>query len=73
MPLDKNGLITAIAAAVEDMQDKKYDAAKKDYTNAIATAIEKYVKSMTITVTGITTAGSAATQAQVAPVIATIT
>ena len=41
--------------------------------DALAAAIDDYIKSMTITVAGVATAGSPSAQMQTAPVIATIT
>jgi len=68
MPLNKSSLESAIKSALETTENKTVD----ETSAAIATAIEDYIKSMTITVAGVTTAGTAVAQVQTAPVIATI-
>ena len=69
MPLNKSNLESAIKTALETTENKTVD----ETAAAIATAIDEYIKSMTITVAGVATAGTAATQVQTAPVVATIT
>jgi len=69
MPLNKSNLESAIKSALETTENKTVD----ETASAITTAIDEYVKSMTITVAGVATAGTAAAQVQTAPVVATIT
>lgn len=69
MPLNKSSLSSAIKSALDSSKDKTAD----ETAAQIATAIDDYLRSMTITVAGVTTAGTAAAQVQTAPVIATIT
>lgn len=69
MPLNKESLKSAIQAALASGEDKTID----ETADALATAIDEYIRSMTITVAGVATAGTAAAQAQTAPVVATIT
>ena len=69
MPLVKASLKSAIESALESSEDKT----QSETADEIATAIDDYIKSMTITVAGVATAGSPSTQVQTAPVIATIT
>ena len=69
MPLNKSSLESAIKSALETTEDKTMD----ETAAAIATAIDEYIKSMTITVAGVATAGTAVAQVQTAPVLATIT
>lgn len=69
MPLNKSNLESAIKSALETTENKTVD----ETAAAITTAIDEYVKSMTITVAGVATAGTAAAQVQTAPVVATIT
>lgn len=73
MPLAKDVLKTDIKNALANMQYKKYEDAVDSFVNELASAIDKYIKSglVTVTVAGITTAGSPSAQAQVAPVQAT--
>jgi len=68
MPLNKSSLESAIKSALDSSEDKTVD----ETAAQIATAIDDYVRSMTITVAGVTTAGTAVAQVQTAPVIATI-
>jgi hypothetical protein len=68
VPLNKSSLSSAIKSALQTSEDKTVD----DTAEAIATAIDDYIRSMTITVAGVTTAGTAAAQTQVAPVTAVI-
>ncbi len=68
MPLNKSALSTAIKSALETSENKTVD----ETAAQIATAIDDYLRSMTITVAGVTTAGTAVAQVQTAPVIATI-
>lgn len=68
VPLNKSSLSSAIKSALEISEDKTVN----DTAEAMATAIDDYIRSMTITVAGVTTAGTAVTQAQTAPVTATI-
>jgi len=69
MPLNKSSLESAIKTALTSSEDKTMD----ETAEQIATAIDEYIKSMTITVAGLATAGTAVAQAQTAPVVATIT
>ena len=69
MPLNKSSLESAIKSALTSSEDKTMD----ETAEQIATAIDEYIKSMTITVAGLATAGTAVAQAQTAPVVATIT
>ncbi len=69
MPLVKASLKSAIESALDSSEEKT----KSETAEELATAIDDYLRSMTITVAGITTAGTAAAQTQTAPVIATIT
>ena len=69
MPLNKSNLESAIKSALETTEDKTID----ETAEQIATAIDEYIKSMTITVAGVATAGTAAAQVQTSPVVATIT
>jgi len=68
VPLNKESLKSAIQAALASGEDKTID----ETADALATAIDEYIRSMTITVAGIATAGTAAAQTQVSPVTATI-
>ena len=69
MPLVKASLKSAIETALSSSEDKT----QSETADEIATAIDDYIKSMTITVAGVATAGTAAAQVQTAPVVATIT
>jgi len=69
MPLVKASLKSAIESALESSEEKT----QSETADEIATAIDDYIKSMTITVAGVATAGSPSAQVQTAPVIATIT
>lgn len=69
MPLNKSSLESAIKSALETTENKTVDETAEE----LAAAIDDYVKSMTITVAGVTTAGTAAAQVQTTPVVATIT
>ncbi len=68
MPLNKSSLESAIKSALDSSEDKTVD----ETAAQIATAIDDYLRSMTITVAGVATAGTAVAQAQTTPVIATI-
>ncbi len=68
MPLNKVVLKSAIISALSVSENKSID----ETADSLATAIDDYIKSMTITVAGVATAGTAAAQVQTAPVIATI-
>jgi len=68
VPLNKTGLQAAIKTALESNKGKTVD----ETAEALANAIDDYIRSMTITVVGITTVGTAAAQTQTAPVTATI-
>ena len=68
VPLNKSSLESAIKAALETSENKSAD----ETAEAIAAAIDDYIRSMTITVAGIATAGTAVAQMQTAPVTATI-
>ncbi len=69
MPLNKSSLESAIKSALETTENKTVDETAEE----LAAAIDDYIKSMTITVAGVTTAGTAVNQVQTAPVVATIT
>ncbi|MBC8376981.1 MAG: hypothetical protein H8E26_13125 [FCB group bacterium] len=69
MPLVKANLKQAIESALSAGEEKSVS----ETADALAAAIDDYIKSMTITVAGVATAGSPAAQLQTAPVIATIT
>jgi len=69
MPLVKATLKSALQNALEVSEGKSLD----ETAGAMATAIDDYVRSMTITVAGVATAGSPAAQVQTVPVIATLT
>ena len=71
MPLDKNKLKSGIRSMVKKLAKLEDQGKAEDiFVNELADAIESYVKTATVQVlvTGITTAGSPAAQAQVAPV-----
>jgi len=68
LPLNKVVLKSAIISALSVSENKSID----ETADSLATAIDDYIKSMTITVAGVATAGTAAAQVQTAPVIATI-
>ena len=76
MPLNKTQLASDIEKHLSDFQAKSEDDKAKttpqDLANAIATAVDTYVKGITVTVAGVATAGSATAQAQTAPVTATV-
>lgn len=67
MPLDKNTLKTEIKAILSDMENKETDS-KDEFAQRLSEAIEKFVKSGTVTIaTGIpvtTSGGSGATSEQ---------
>ncbi len=71
MPLDKNTLVNDLINMRKSMATKK-DTGDSDYANALANAIEKYVKSGTVEIIiqsgAITVAGSATTQKNVSPI-----
>lgn len=74
MPLNKNKLKTEIRSMIKDLAKLEDQGKAEDiFVNGLANAIEKYVKSGTVSVlvTGVTTAGSAVAQTQAAPVPAT--
>jgi len=69
MPLVKANLKSTIEAALAATEEKSIS----ETADELATAIDDYIKSMTITVSGVATAGSPSAQVQTAPVIASIT
>lgn len=73
--LDKNRLKKAIQAAFDAESDKdiKPSEARERMAEGIAEAIITEVESATITVSGITTTGTATAQTQAAPVEAKVT
>ncbi len=66
MPLVKPNLKLALETALTANEEKSIS----ETADALATAIDDYIKSMTITVSGVATAGSPSAQVQTAPVIA---
>lgn len=71
MALNKAGLKSALEAAIKGVDLENEDVPAK-IAEILADEIDAYIKSATITVAGIVTAGSAATQTQTLPVTATI-
>ena len=71
MPLVKTTLKGEIETLLTDMRTKE-EIIDSDFADKLATAIDKYIKSATITVAGIQTTGNQAAQSQTAPVTATI-
>ena len=63
---DIKSLLTSNAESEDKTQSLEY------FSSGLADIIDGYVKSQTITVSGVVTVGSAATQTQTAPVTATI-
>ena len=72
MALNKPSLKTDLKTLVQHMRTK-HKVSDDVFAQGLADIIDAYVRSQTITITGITTAGSAAAQTQTAPVVATIT
>ena len=72
MPLIKANLKTGIKNLLSEMRAKE-DVSDDEFAEKLSTAIDSYIKSATITVSGVVTAGSSATQTQTSPVIAKIT
>lgn len=72
--LNKESLANAIKAAFDAESDKEINPAeaRARIANSIADAVFNFVTSATITVAGVTTAGTAAAQTQTVPVTATI-
>ncbi len=71
MPLNKVTLKSQIKNLCAEMRTKT-EVSDEAYAEKMATIIDDYIKTATITVAGVITAGSAATQTQTAPVTATI-
>ncbi len=71
MPLNKATLKNQIKNLCAEMRTKT-EVSDDVYADKLATIIDAYIKTATITVMGVITAGSAATQTQTAPVTATI-
>lgn len=71
MALIKTVLKSGIKQLLTDMQTRDSDA-MDEFADRLAGLIDTYVKSATITVNGVVTVGSAATQTQSIPVVATI-
>ncbi len=71
MPLNKATLKNQIKNLCAEMRTKM-EVSDEAYAEKMATIIDDYIKTATITVSGVVTAGSAATQTQTTPVTATI-
>lgn len=71
MALIKANLKNEIKGILTDMRNKE-QVSDEVFAEKLSTAIDGYIKSATITVAGVVTVGSAATQTQTAPVTATI-
>lgn len=72
MALNPTKLEQDILQLATDMRKKTNEDGDKIYAKKLATLIHEYIMSQTITIVGVTTAGSPTTQTQTAPVIATI-
>ena len=72
MPLVKATLKTKIKNLLSDMKTKE-EVSDDEFAEKLSTAIDSYIKSATITVSGVVTAGSSSTQTQTSAVIAKIT
>ena len=72
MPLIKANLKTGIKNLLSEMRAKE-DVSDDEFAEKLSTAIHEYVKEITVTVNGVTTAGTAASQTQSIAVTAKIT
>ena len=72
MPLVKATLKTKIKNLLSDMKTKE-EVSDDEFAEKLSTAIDSYIKSATITVSGIATTGSPSAQTQTVPVTAKIT
>ncbi len=71
MPLNKSDLKSQIKSLCAEMRTKT-EQSDELYADKLSSILDAYIKTATITVSGVVTAGSAATQTQTAPVTATI-
>ena len=71
MALVQATLKAEIKQLMTDMRTRE-NVSDDDFADKLASAFDSYIKSATITVIGVVTAGSATTQTQTVPVTATI-
>ncbi len=73
MALNKQNLINDLKTFLNrNVKQEDREKSITDFATGLADIIDSYVRSQTITVAGIVTAGSPATQTQTIPVTATI-